>query len=108
VAGERVPVASEPEGRLYLPKIVFPLVHEMAATGTHFPVLVAAAFRVLGFSKQAYYQWLAEPVSDREWADAHLINAARDAWKEDPCLGYRLIADGWVASERRVWRLYSQ
>jgi putative transposase len=71
------------------------------------------ACRVLGFSKQAYYQWLAEPVSDRDWADAHLINAARDVWKEDPCLGYRLIADelpadGWVASERRVWRLCSQ
>jgi len=92
---------------------VFPLVREMAATGTPSRVSVAVACRVLGFSKQAYYQWLAEPVSDRDWADAHLINAARDVWKEDPCLGYRLIADelaadGWVASERRVWRLCSQ
>lgn len=85
----------------------------MAATGTPLRVSVAVACRVLGFSKQAYYQWLADPVSDRDWADAHLINAARDIWNEDPCLGYRLIADelredGTIASERRVWRLCSQ
>ena len=87
---------------------MFPLVREMAATGTQFRVSVVVACRVLGFSKQAYYQWLADPFSDRDWADAHLINAARDVWKEDPCLGYRLIADelredGITASERRVW-----
>ena len=92
---------------------MFPLVREMAATGTPSRVSVAVACRVLGFSKQAYYQWLADPVSDRDWADAHLIDAARDVWDEDPCLGYRLIADelhadGFVASERRVWRLCSQ
>jgi putative transposase len=92
---------------------VFPLVREMAATGTPSRVSVAVACRVLGFSKQAYYQWLADPVSDRDWADAHLINAARDIWNEDPCLGYRLIADelredGITISERRVWRLCSQ
>lgn len=92
---------------------MFPLVREMAATGTQFRVSVVVACRVLGFSKQAYYQWLADPFSDRDWADAHLINAARDVWKEDPCLGYRLIADelredGITASERRVWRLCSQ
>lgn len=85
----------------------------MAATGTPLRVSVAVACRVLGFSKQAYYQWLADPVSDRDWADAHLINAAREVWNEDPCLGYRLIADdlrddGFVVSERRVWRLCSQ
>lgn len=92
---------------------MFPLVREMAAAGTQFRVSAAVACRVLGFSKQAYYQWLADPVSDRDWDDAHLINAARNVWDEDPCLGYRLIADelaadGWVASERRVWRVCSQ
>jgi len=85
----------------------------MAATGTPSRVSVAVACRVLGFSKQAYYQWLADPVSDRDWDDAHLVNAARDVWDEDPCQGYRLIADelredGIAASERRVWRLCSQ
>lgn len=34
------------------------------------------ACRVLGISRQAYYQWLRDPVSQRDWDDAHLINAA--------------------------------
>jgi transposase InsO family protein len=92
---------------------VFPLVRELAATGAPVRVSVAVACRVLGFSKQAYHQWLANPVSDRDWDEAHLINAARDVWDEDRCQGYRLIADeliddGWVVSERRVWRVCSQ
>jgi transposase InsO family protein len=92
---------------------VFPLVRELAAAGTRSGVSVAVACRVLGFSKQAYYQWLRKPLSDRDWDEAHLINAARDVWDEDRCQGYRLIADelidnGWDVSERRVWRVCSQ
>ncbi|MCW2671979.1 MAG: Transposase, partial [Frankiales bacterium] len=34
--------------------------------------------RVLGFSKQAYFKWRANPVTQRDWDDAHLINTARD------------------------------
>jgi putative transposase len=30
---------------------------------------------VLGFSTQAYYRWLAGPMSWRDWDDAHLLNA---------------------------------
>ncbi|GAA1130226.1 hypothetical protein GCM10009643_11590 [Microbacterium aurantiacum] len=92
---------------------MFPLVRELAAAGAPVRVSVAVACRVLGFSKQAYYQWLRNPVSDRDWDEAHLINAARDVWDEERCQGYRLIADellddGWVVSERRVWRVCSQ
>jgi hypothetical protein len=92
---------------------VFPLVRELAAAGAPVRVSVAVACRVLGFSKQAYYQWLANPVSDRDWDEAHLINAARDVWDEDRCQGCRLISDelvddGWQVSERRVWRVCSQ
>lgn len=93
---------------------MFPLVRELAAAGTRSGVSVAVACRVLGFSKQAYYyQWLRKPLSDRDWDEAHLINAARDVWDEDRCQGYRLIADelidnGWDVSERRVWRVCSQ
>ena len=92
---------------------MFPLVRELAAAGAPVRVSVAVACRVLGFSKQAYYQWLANPVSDRDWDEAHLINAARDVWDEDRCQGYRLISDelvddGWQVSERRVWRVCSQ
>jgi putative transposase len=76
-------------------------------------VPVAVTCRVLGFSKQAYYAWLRDPVSQRAWDDAHLTNAAIDTHRDDPVFGYRFIADelaeqGWVASERRVWRLCSQ
>lgn len=92
---------------------MFPLVREMAATGTPSRVSVAVACRVLGFSKQAYYKWLRQPLSNRAWDEAHLINAARDVWDEDRCQGYRLICDelvddGWSVSERRVWRVCSQ
>lgn len=68
---------------------------------------------MLGFSKQAFYRWRASPVTDRDWADAHLTNAAIDAHRDDPTFGYRFIADdlhaaGHRVSERRVWRLCSQ
>ena len=52
-------------------------------------------------------------MSKRDYDDAVLINAARDAHTDDPTFGYRFIADelqlqGHVASERRIWRLCSQ
>lgn len=67
---------------------------------------------MLGVSKQAFYQWKACPVSDRDWADAHLVNAALDIHADDPAFGYRFIADelpalGISAGENRVQRLCS-
>uniref|UniRef100_A0A942YBG5 IS3 family transposase n=1 Tax=Neobacillus citreus TaxID=2833578 RepID=A0A942YBG5_9BACI len=67
----------------------------------------------MGFSKQAFYRWRADPVTDRDWADAHLTNAAIDSHRDDPTFGYRFIADdlhaaGHRASEQRVWRLCSK
>ena len=87
----------------------YPLVHDLATDG----VPVAVACRVLGFSKQAFYRWRSDPVSRRDWDDAHLTNVALDAHLDDPTFGYRFIADelkaaGHRASERRVWRLCSQ
>jgi transposase InsO family protein len=89
--------------------MMFPLVLDLAADGV--PVTVTC--RVLGFSKQAFYQWKAQPVTDRDWADAHLINAAIDIHHDDPEFGYRFIADelpgrGVRASRNRVSRLCSQ
>ena len=89
--------------------MMFPLVRECAASG----IAVARTCRVLKFSKQAYYRWLANPVSDRDWDDAHVINSALAVHRDDPEFGYRFIADelkdaGVVVSERRVWRLCSQ
>lgn len=89
--------------------MMYPLVCELAGDG----ISVTMTCRVLGFSKQAFYKWKADPVTDREWADAHLINAAMDIHHDDPAFGYRFIADqlverGIAASENRVQRLCTQ
>ncbi|GAA3856616.1 hypothetical protein GCM10022380_87650 [Amycolatopsis tucumanensis] len=89
--------------------MMYPLVLDLAGDGI--PVTVTC--RVLGFSKQAFYKWKVKPVSDRDYDDAHLINAAIDIHHDDPEFGYRFIADelaatGWRASRNRVGRLCSQ
>ncbi len=89
--------------------MMYPLVRELAADGI--PVTVTC--RVLHFSPQAYYKWRAHPVSTRDWADAHLIDAALVIHADDPVFGYRFITDelaachGITASENRVQRLCS-
>lgn len=93
--------------------MIYPLVRDLAAAEVPVRVPVAVTCRVLGFSPQAYYKWKACPVSQRDWDDAHLINAALDRHAEDPALGYRLIADeltkaGYQASDNRIGRLCSQ
>jgi len=89
--------------------MMYPLVLDLADAG----IPVAVTCRVLGFSKQAFYQWRATPVSDRDVQEAYLINVAYDIHTDDPEFGHRLIADelqeaGHQVSERRVWRLCSQ
>jgi len=89
--------------------MMYPLVLELAADGI--PIVVTC--RVLGFSPQAFHKWRRNPISDREWANANLINAAHDVHRDDPTFGYRFIADelraeyGIVSSEGRVQRLCS-
>jgi putative transposase len=87
----------------------YPLVLDLAADGI--PVTVTC--RVLGFSTQAFYAWRKNPVSQRDWDEAHLINAALDIHADDPGFGYRFIADelpgrGIRAGENKVARLCSQ
>ncbi len=89
--------------------MIYPLVRELAAE----KIPVAVTCRVLGFSPQAFYKWCAHPVSQRDWEDAHLINAAYDIHADDPAFGYRFITDelrerGLAAGENRVARLCSQ
>ena len=84
----------------------------MAATGARIRVPVAVACRVLGLTTKGYYKWLKDPVSQRDWDDAHVINALVQIHEDDPTLGYRFLTDeladvGIVASENRVWRLCS-
>jgi len=88
--------------------MMYPLVQDLAAD----KIPVAVTCRVLGFSKQAFYKWQADPISQRDWDDAHLINAAIDIHHDDPGFGYRFITDelaelGVRASRNRVNRLCS-
>jgi len=88
--------------------MIYPLVLELAADG----IAVTLICRVLGFSTQGFYRWKAGPVTDRDWADAHLINAALEIHSGAPEFGYRLVADelpehGIHAGENRVQRLCS-
>jgi putative transposase len=74
---------------------------------------IAVTCRVLGLSKQTFYPWKKQPVTDREWADAHLINAAIDIHHDDPEFGDRFITDelaevGITADRKRVNRLCTQ
>lgn len=39
---------------------------------------------MLGFSKQAFYQWRKDPVPQRDWDEAQLINAAVEVHADDP------------------------
>ena len=92
--------------------MMYPLVLDLAAKTAPVRVPVAVTCRVLKFSKQAFYKWLKDPVSQRDWDQAALINAALDVHRDDPEFGYRLIADelpalGLTASENRVARLCS-
>jgi putative transposase len=89
--------------------MMYPLVHELAAE----KIPVAVTCRVLGFTTQAFYKWAANPVGQRDWDDAHLINAAVDIHADDPAFGYRFIADelreqGHRVGENRAARLCSR
>ena len=86
--------------------MTYPLVRDLADDGI--PVVVTCG--VLGFSPQGYYRWLADPVSQRDWDDAHLVNAIVDIHADDPEFGYRFIADelelaGFKVGENRIARL---
>ena len=77
--------------------MIYPLVQELAAMGARIRVPVAVTCRVLGFSEQAYYQWLNNPRSAREIEEQHLIGVLRELHEDDPEFGYRFLADSpWV------------
>ena len=86
--------------------MMFPLVRELACEG----IPVSLSCRVLGFSRQGYYAWRVDPVCERDWSDAHVINEIRSIRKKDSTFGYRLITDELkdahvVMGENRVHRL---
>ena len=90
--------------------MMYPLVRDLAAVGARVRVPVAVTCRVLNLARQPYYRWLAEPVTDADWTEAHRGNALFDAHREDLEFGYRLLADeaqqvGQVMADRTAWRI---
>ena len=86
--------------------MMYPLVRELAVDGI--PVTVTC--RVLKIARQPYCRWLACPITDVEWDEAHLANAVFDAHRDDPEFGYRFLADevrlaGRRTCDRTVWRI---
>ena len=85
----------------------YPLVRDLAEDG----VPVSVTCRVLKIARQPYYRWLANPVTDQEWEEAHRLNALIDAHRDDPEFGYRYLADtaeedaGVKMAHRTAWRL---
>ena len=92
--------------------MTYPLVLDLAAEPIPNPI--ALSCRVLGCCRQAFYAGRTDPVSQRDWDDAHVINAAHDVHGDDPQCGHRFITDevererGIDASENRVQGLCSQ
>jgi transposase InsO family protein len=89
--------------------MIYPLVRELAVDGV--PVTVTC--RVLKIARQPYYRWLAQPVTDAEWVQAHRANALFDAHREDLEFGYRFLADeardaGQPMADRTAWRICSE
>ena len=79
---------------------------ELAGDGI--PVQVSC--RVLKLSRQPYYRWLRNPVTERDLVQAYRANALYDAHIEDPEFGYRFLADeaksfGEPMCDRTAWRL---
>jgi transposase InsO family protein len=89
--------------------MMYPLVRELAVDGI--PVTVTC--RVLNLARQPYYRWLAEPVTNAAWVQAHRANALVDAHRDDPEFGYRFLADeareeGQAMADRTAWRICSE
>lgn len=87
---------------------MYPLVRELAEDGI--PVTVTC--RVLNLSRQPYYRWLNQPISNTGLNKAHLANTVFDAHRDDPEFGYRFLADeardaGHDVCDRTVWRICS-
>jgi putative transposase len=81
-------------------------VRELAAD----KIPVAVACRVLKLSRQHYYRWLHQPVTDAEITVAYRANALFAAHRDDPEFGYRFLvgeaeAAGERMSERTAWRI---
>ena len=62
---------------------------ELAADG----IPVAVSLRVLKLSRQPYYRWRNQQVTQAELIEAYRANALVDAHRDDPEYGYRFLVD---------------
>ena len=69
--------------------MIFPFVRALALKG----IPVSLSCWVLGFCRQGYCPWRVDPVCERDWSDAHVINEIRSIRKRDSTFGYRFITD---------------
>jgi len=81
-------------------------VSELAADG----IPVAVSLRVLKLSRQPYYRWRKQQVTESELIEAYRANALFDAHHDDPEFGYRFLAGeaeaaGQRMCERTAWRI---
>ncbi len=85
--------------------MTFPLVLDLAADG----IPVAVTCGVLGFSRQAFYAWRANPVSERDLVDAYATQAALQVHADDPGFGYWFVTDElgdlaqWITTQPDPW-----
>ena len=66
--------------------------------------------RVLKLSRQPYYRWRKQQVTEAELVEAYRANALLDTHRDDPEFGYRFLAGeaaeaGKVMCERTAWRI---
>ncbi|MFF9733747.1 IS3 family transposase [Streptomyces albidoflavus] len=93
-----------------LPKMMYPLVRELAAAAAPRRVPVAVTCRVLGLARHPYYRWLASPVTESDLAEAYRANVLFAAHRNDPEFGHRFLADearaaGEPMAERTTWKI---
>ncbi|GAP77784.1 MULTISPECIES: DDE-type integrase/transposase/recombinase [Brachybacterium] len=79
---------------------------ELAADG----IPVAVSLRVLKLSRQPYYRWRKQQVTQAELIEAYRANALLDAHVDDPEYGYGFLVDeaaeaGEVMCERTAWKI---
>ena len=71
---------------------------------------VAVTCRVLKLTRQPYYWWLVNPLSDSELIEASRVNASFDAHRDDPKYWQRFLVDeapdaGQPMARRTAWRI---
>ena len=79
---------------------------ELTADG----IPVAVSLRGLKLSRQPYYRWRNQQVTQAELIEAYRANALVDAHRDDPEYGYRFLVDeaaeaGEVMCERTAWKI---